>query len=215
MGALSFSCASEPSSRRARAVRHAVFSRTFFTRTAAHTRTFRRASLVLALALVGCGGDELTQLFACYAIDDALVASDTVVRLCVTEEGGGRVFGCSDTRLSIAQSGGLVSQAIVREGADAVYLRLDGELVRPTGGGGTRVATVSQELLVPFADGRIVDVTLRLDARCVDRPCPTGQTCVEGACAPIEVNARCLTSHGEAPPADCTDPRLVTACPAP
>ena len=179
------------------------------------TRGTRRASLALALALAGCGGNEITQLFACYSIDDALVASDTVVRLCVTEDGGERVFGCSDSRLSIAQSGGLVSQAIVRDRADAVYLRLDGELVRPTGGGGTRTATVSQELIVPFAAGRIVDVTLRLDARCVDRPCPTGQTCVEGACAPIEVNERCLTSHGEAPAADCTDPRLISACPAP
>lgn len=171
--------------------------------------------VLVVLALAGCGGDDLTQLFACYAIDDSLVASDTVVRLCVTEEGGERVFGCSDTRLSIAQTGGLVSQAIVRESADVVYLRLEGDFVRPSGGGGTRIATVSQELLVPFADGRIVDVTLRLDPRCVDRACPAGQTCIEGACAPIEVNERCLTSHGQAPADDCTDPRLVTACPAP
>lgn len=220
MGALSFSRVASFSGRQrltppTRGIRGFARSKVFARSLASRTRTFRRASLALLLALAGCGGDELTQLFACYAIDDALVASDTVVRLCVTEDGGERVFGCSDTRLSIAQSGGLVSQAIVRERADAVYLRLDGELARPTGGGGTRVATVSQELIVPFAEGRIVDVTLRLDARCVDRPCPAGQTCVEGACAPIEVNERCLTSHGEAPAADCTDPRLVTACPAP
>jgi hypothetical protein len=172
------------------------------------------SAMALALLLTSCG-DDLTQLFACYAIDDALVAEDTVVRLCITEDGGDRVFGCSDTRLSIAQGGGVVSQAVVRENADAVYFRLDGEVARPASGGGTRVATISQELLVPFADGRIVDVALRLDARCLDRTCTTGQTCVEGVCAPIEVNERCLTSHGEAPRADCTDPRVITACPAP
>ncbi|MCB9623156.1 MAG: hypothetical protein H6723_07390 [Sandaracinus sp.] len=169
-----------------------------------------RAGLVLVLC-ASCGEPELTQLFACYGIDEGLVDADTVVRLCVTEDGGGRVFGCEDTRLSIAQNGGVVSQAIVRENADAVYLRLDGEVPRP--GGGT--ASVSQELVVPFARDRIVDVTLRLDARCLDRECPSNETCVEGACLPIEVNARCLTEHGASPLADCTDPRLAAACPAP
>jgi hypothetical protein len=172
------------------------------------------STMVLALLLASCG-DDLTQLFACYAIDDALVADDTVVRLCITEDGDERVFGCSDTRLSIAQAGGVVSQAVVRENAEAVYFRLDGEVTRPASGGGTRVATISQELLVPFSEGRIVDVVLRLDARCLDRTCAVGQTCVEGACAPIELNERCLTAHGDAPRADCTDPRVITACPAP
>lgn len=171
----------------------------------------RYVTLLVALLLGSCGGDELTQLFACYAIDDALVGPDTVVRLCVTEDGGGRVFGCSDTRLSIAQTGGFVSQAIVRENADAVYLRLEGELPIPSGG----TSTLTQELVVPFARDRIVDVQLRLDSRCAGRACPSGETCVEGLCAPIEVNERCLTDHGAAPRADCTDPRLVTACPAP
>ncbi|MBX3248153.1 MAG: hypothetical protein KF901_13320 [Myxococcales bacterium] len=174
----------------------------------------RAAPTALALALAAfaasCGG-ELTEVFACYSIDPALVGPETIVRLCVTDDEGQRVFGCSDTRLSIAQTGARLSQGIVQDRSERVAFRLQGEIPRPTGGS----SSVEQQLIVPFAPGRIVDVSLHLDTRCVERTCEAGRTCVEGACVPIEVNPRCLTDHGALPRPDCDDPRLVAGCSAP
>lgn len=167
--------------------------------------------LVALSALLGSCGGELTEIFACYSIDESLIGPATVVRLCVTDDDGERVFGCSDTRLSIAQTGARLSQGIVQDQSERVAFRLAGEIPRATGG----TATVEQQLVVPFSAGRIIDVSLHLDPRCVDRSCDPSQTCVEGTCVPIEVNPRCLTDHGGLPRPDCDDPRLVTSCPAP
>lgn len=164
----------------------------------------------LMLLVAGCGSGSITEIFACYSIDPALVSETTVVRICVRDEEGEVVHGCGDARLSLANTGVTASQGFVQSNAQSLIFEIEAEA--PVAG---RTATISQSLRVPFVDGEIIDVTLHLDASCADRVCDPGETCVSGECQASEVGTRCLTPHGLEPLAECTDPRLISICNAP
>lgn len=162
------------------------------------------------LLLVSCGSGSVTEIFACYSIDPSLVSEDTVVRICVRDENGEIVQGCGDARLSLANTGVTASQGFVRGNAERLSFELEADVMIVG-----RVVTFSQTLDVPFVDGEIIDVSLRLDAVCADRLCDPGSTCVAGTCEAYEVGTRCLTPHGLPPLPECTDPRLIAPCNAP
>ena len=170
-----------------------------------------RSAVWIALAFgAGCGSGSITEIFACYSFDPSLVSEDTIVRMCVRDEEGQVVQGCGDARLSLANTGITASQGFVRDDAERLLFELEGE-VSISG----RVISFSQLVDVPFVEGEIIDVSLRLDIICADRICDLGSTCVAGSCEAIDVGTRCLTPHGLAPLPECTDPRLVTPCNAP
>ncbi len=152
--------------------------------------------------LLSSGDPNVTELFVCHGIDPPLVGTTDVRAFAVDDDGAIVV----DTVLSIGSSGENASQAFVQRRTDRLLLVLEGTY---------RDATFRQSIDVPFVENAISDVTLRLEADCAARMCPSGSTCVEGTCVEIEVNERCVTEHGVAPRPECTDPRLASVCSAP
>jgi hypothetical protein len=76
-------------------------------------------------------------------------------------------------------------------------------------------ATVLREAaIVPFQDGRVVDVALSLDARCRAMECGVGMTCAAGECVTERVDPACLVDHGAPRDPGCDDPRGL-GCPDP
>ena len=172
-------------------------------------------ALAALLLVAGCGDEGLTQFFVCYEIDPALVADSTQTRVCVRDDDGAALFGCDgEGALTLGRTGETASQAIVGHGS--VTITLEADVVRRVAGGSTTTVTFSQRVQATPLDGEIVDLKLRLTEGCLERPaCDAGETCVEDACVPVDVSARCLTPRGTPPSLDCDDPRLTSSCPAP
>lgn len=170
------------------------------------------AGLWLALS---CGDPELTQLYVCYEIDPELVSAGTTTRVCAFDDEGGILTGCDDgTRIQLGSDGVPRSQAFVRRSSERVEITLEGVVNRP----GVGEVELTQSIDMPFAEGRIIDVTLRLENACLDRICPEDETCVAGRCVPIRIaNERCFTDHGSEPDPLCDDMdgRLTRGCAAP
>lgn len=168
---------------------------------------------LLLLCLCSCGGD-LTELFVCYGIDEELVNPQTRVTVCARDEEDAVVFGCDGVPLGISTLGGIASQGFVQSDARAVSIELVGMIDRDVGG--TRqMATVRQAIELDFDPGRVIDVSLRLDASCIGRTCAADETCAQGVCFPTRIaNARCYSEHDQPPVSSsvCDDPRLSTSC---
>jgi len=175
----------------------------------------RRGAWCLLLLALSCGDPELTELFVCYEIDPELVSAGTTTRVCATSDTGAILAGCDEsTRIQLGSDGRARSQAFVQRDAERIQIALEAVVTRP----GVGDTELSQSIDVPFATGRVVDVTLRLENACLDRVCPDAETCVDGRCLPIAVDGeRCFTDHGTAPDPFCEgmDARLTRGCVAP
>lgn len=175
------------------------------------------ALAMLAMLGTSCGGEELTEIFVCYSIDDTLVNPDTRVTVCARDERGQNLFGCGDGLLSISTLGGTASQGFVQDLAETVRIELVGSIQREVDGV-LQTSTISQAIELDFQPGRTIDVNLSIDAECINRPCAPTETCVVGTCQPVRIpNARCLSDHGEAPNRGgvCDDDRLANSCAGP
>ena len=173
------------------------------------------AALLMALVALSCGDPTLTEVFVCYEIDPGLVGETTEASICATDDTGEVLFGCGSTLTDLGRDGLRRSQAFVQEDAERLFLSVEAEVPGSLPGS---VRSVSQAIDVPFAPGRTIDVSLRLEVECLDRVCTEGQTCVEGRCVDRRIaSPRCLTDHGDEPTALCVEmePRLARGCPAP
>ena len=175
-------------------------------------------ALAVAAVLGSCGEPPLTEIFVCYAIDPALVSPSTETRICVIDDRGEVVTGCEEASRSELGSDGVTrSQGFVRADAERLTIALEGR-VPWAGPAGTEMRDLEQSIDLAFAEGRVIDVALRLESACLDRFCPPDQSCVAGRCKPLGVpNERCHTDHGAEPDSFCVegDPRLTRGCLAP
>ena len=173
------------------------------------------SAVLMAIVALSCGDPTLTEVFVCYEIDPELVGDTTEASICATDDTGEILFGCGSTLTDLGRDGLRRSQAFVQEDAERLILSVEAEV--PGSLPGT-VRSVSQAIDVPFAPGRIIDVSLRLEVECLDRVCLDGQTCVEGRCVDQRIaSTRCLTDHDDEPDPLCIEmePRLARGCPAP
>jgi len=177
----------------------------------------RRLAMVAALGFAGwsCAA-PLTQVLVCYEVEQTLIDMGTRVTLCITDLEGNVLRGCDGT-YEITFSGTTQrSQAIVQESASGVAITLEGDVPSPTGS--TRL---TQSIRVPFVEGQITDVVLRLQSLCLVGSCDPGETCVvdpvgpRRRCVEEEASEACLAPHG-GPYSDraTCDQRTQSFCPA-
>lgn len=164
----------------------------------------KRATALLVLASASCSGEDVTEVFACYSVDPALVVPGGSVGVCAVSQPDGRVlFGCDGSPIGGLDLG-VQTQGYVQSRADALRIELSAE-VPGTG-------SITQSVQVDFQPGRIVDVSLRIESACAMRVCPSGETCVGGTCLPVTINAACLATHGQPAPEGCLDLRATRGC---
>lgn len=161
--------------------------------------------LVFALAF-GCGDASVTEIFACYSIDEALAVPTTSARLRAEALPSGRTL--FEGPLPGIAAG--ETQGFVQREADGVRLVLSAEVPDPDAP--LRMVTLTQVAIATFSEGRVVDVSVMLEEACLSMPCPVGQTCVAGDCRDETLDVRCLRQHGDDPGAGCVDPRALRPC---
>jgi hypothetical protein len=164
----------------------------------------RPALALLVLVTSSCAGEDVTEVFACYSVDPALVVPGGSVSVCAVSEPDGRVlFGCDGSPIGGLDLG-LQTQGYVRSRADALRIELAAD-VPGTG-------AIRQTAQVEFQPDRVVDLSLRIESACAARVCPAAQTCVGGACLPEAINGECLATHGRPAPEGCLDLRVTRGC---
>lgn len=171
--------------------------------------TALRGVLGFALLLLsGCGEEPVTEIFACYSVDEALASARGEVRICAQTSDMERVlFGCDGS--PIGQLGdGVISQGFVQSRASGVVLELSADVPGAAGG----VETVVQRAIVPFQRDRVVAVSLEIEAACRASGCPSGTTCAGGSCVSEAVDPGCLGDLGGPPVEGCTDVRVTRGC---
>jgi len=161
-------------------------------------------AVTVALLVVGCA-DPVTEVFACYGVAPSLRRPGGELRVCARTLDGSRVlFGCDGSDL-----GGLVAerytQGYVRNRADGVSLEIEADV--PMGG---TLVTAQQAADVPFVEGRIVDVALRIEEPCMGVSCAVGETCALGVCVATRIEPDCLPDHGTL--SACPDGRVNRPC---
>lgn len=148
----------------------------------------------------------MTEIFACYSIDEALVAPGTTAMLRAETLPTGRTL--FDGPLPGIATG--ETQGFVQREADGVRLELTAQVPDPVIA--DRMVTVVQVVTVPFSEGRIIDVSLTIEEACLSTPCALGDTCVAGECRSEALAVRCLRRHGDEPSPDCDDLRGLRVC---
>jgi hypothetical protein len=155
-------------------------------------------------------GGGVTEILACYGIEATASGPATTARLCAeTDDSSRLLFGCDASTLFRGPGRQEVSQGFVQERADGVKLTLVAENVIGEDGA---PGTVTQTTIVPFVSGRVVDVSLMIEASCIGLVCRLDETCVGGVCVPAALDPSCLPTHGHGPPTGCTDPRVTRGC---
>jgi len=178
--------------------------------------------LALACTLVASGCEEtpMTEIFVCYRIDPTLSVVRTPLRVvAITGDGGldGGVLRLEDmdqSQLLRDGGGGDVTAGWTRaagSASDRLHFTL-----------GAVLSTLPlappdfvQEADVPFVRDHIVSVRVSLESACRTVMCPSGQTCVAGACVPIGIEPSCMPDYGGVARGARCDARTTVACPAP
>lgn len=171
----------------------------------------RRAAAIvlLGVALSGCAGDPITEIFACYAADEGFATTARDLELCVRADDPLRppLYGC-DGAAAATTADLPLTHGIVQRTASTIAIEIASTVPSDDG----PALRVRQAAVVPFVGGRIVDVVLTLERACIGIDCAEGETCVDGRCRPVEVAYECLRDHGAANRPGCDDSRVTRRC---